>query len=57
MTYCDVCHSRIYTYSKFKIESRTERGVSYKTVCYHCKIKDLEEKIGIPTKGEMKNEP
>ena len=37
MTHCEVCHSRIYTYKTFKI------GV--KTVCYHCKIKDLEAKL------------
>ncbi len=37
MTHCEVCHSRIYTYKTFKI------GI--KTVCYHCKIKDLEEKL------------
>jgi len=37
MTYCDICHSRIYTYKEFKID--------HKTACYHCKIRDLEEKL------------
>jgi len=37
MTYCDVCHSRIYTYKTFKIGP--------KTACYHCKIKHLEQTL------------
>lgn len=37
MTYCEVCHHRIYTYAEFKIGN--------KTACYHCKIRDLENKI------------
>ena len=47
MTYCDICHSRIYTYTEYKIDG--------KTACYHCKIRSLEEQINY-IKNLMRNQ-
>lgn len=47
MVWCGVCHTRIYVRETYKVKVKVPDSSLFqnKTVCYSCKIKELESKL------------